>query len=131
MNNVMRVRDLMSHQVFTATPEDDLDFVRAIMGHRRVRHVPVVGADGALYGVVSHRDLVRHGPAGAGNGDRQPSLVSQVMSAPVQTIGPEAPLAEAAQVMLERKLGCLPVMAEGSLVGILTEADFVRHLGQR
>ena len=55
-------------------------------------------------------------------------LVKEVMTTDVQTIGPEGPLSEAARLMSSRKLGCLPVVQDGKLVGILTEGDFVAHL---
>lgn len=53
------------------------------------------------------------------------------MSSPVVTVHPEADVRRAAEILLERKLGCLPVVAGGRLVGILTESDFVRRLSRR
>jgi CBS domain-containing protein len=127
----LRVSDLMSRTVFTVVPEATVEVARNLMRLRRVRHLPVVDARGAVCGVVSHRDLLRHGAAEEPGPEPRDTPVSQVMTAPVLTIAPEEPVAAAAHVMLNRKLGCLPVLDRGALVGIVTEADFVRYLADR
>jgi CBS domain-containing protein len=83
-------------------------------------------------GIVSQRDLFRSALARAiGYGDVAQNRVmgllkvKEVMTTDVATIGPDASLAEAADIMLRRKLGCLVVVEENRLVGILTEGDFV------
>jgi CBS domain-containing membrane protein len=124
----MLVRDVMTAEVRSAHRGDSLSELDAWMNEGRFRHVPVVDDDDELVGIVSHRDLVR---AIVGSrrsrAERLEHLVAwQVMTAPVETAAPDETLAEAAQRMLEGKLGCLPVVEGRHLVGILTESDFVR-----
>jgi CBS domain-containing protein len=85
--------------------------------------------------VVSQRDLFRSALAVAlGYGEwAQATLlktlrVKEVMSEPAITISSEAPIKEAARLMIERKIGCLPVIEAGRLVGIVTETDILRHV---
>jgi CBS domain-containing protein len=99
----------------------------------RIRHLPVLDDDGEeLVGIVSQRDIFRGALARAlGYGEAAQTkllgmlVVKEVMTNDVVTIGPAASLAEAAGIMRERRIGCLPVLEDGRLVGILTEADFV------
>jgi CBS domain-containing protein len=128
MHQALHVRDLMSPQMVTVGLEEGVKVLRTLILEGHHRHVLVVDGKGALRGVVSHRDLLAQ--TEAGNGDR-PSTVAQIMTAPAVTVDPEATVAAAAQLMFERRLGCLPVLEGEALVGILTEADFVRHLGRR
>jgi CBS domain-containing membrane protein len=99
----------------------------------RIRHLPVLEEDGSLAGIVSQRDLfhsalLRALGYGTHARDRalEDSLVKEAMKTEVVTTTPEIPLRDAASVMLERKIGCLVVLVERRIVGILTEADFVR-----
>jgi acetoin utilization protein AcuB len=87
---------------------------------RRFRHVPVVGPDGQLVGILSDRDLL---PAPNGG-----LAVSELMSSPVWTAAPESPLREVASLMFDRRVGALPILDEGALVGILTRSDILRSL---
>lgn len=129
----MRVRELMSARVTSLGRDDTLDIADGVMCLGRIRHLPVLDA-GKVVGVVSQRDLFRSALGTAlAFGIRRPqelmrSLdVRDVMSAPVVTIGPDASVQEAARAMAEKKIGCLPVVEEGRLVGILTETDILRY----
>jgi len=129
-----RVRDVMQEKIVTISAGERLSTVEDIMTLGRVRHMPVVHG-GKLVGVVSERDLLRaslssiHSSFGAE--ERRAFLhvveISRVMSAPPVTIDPEASLQEAALIMAERKIGCLPVVDGEQLVGMLTETDILRH----
>lgn len=133
MTAKMRVRELMSPGVAALERNDTLDIADGVMSMGRIRHLPVL--DGrTVVGVVSQRDLFRTALGTAlALGIRRPqelmrSLdVRDVMSAPAVTIGPDAPVQEAARTMAEKKIGCLPVVEEGKLVGILTETDILRY----
>jgi CBS domain-containing membrane protein len=99
----------------------------------RIRHLPVRDEDGTLAGIVSQRDLFHSGllrALGYGAHARERvlegSLVKEAMKSEVVTTTPETSLEDAANLMLERKIGCLVVLTDGKIVGILTEADFVR-----
>lgn len=129
------VRDLMTEDVFAVLAEDPLGTVCDLMIRHHVRHVPVVDAYGKLVGLVSHRDLLRHQLI---EQEDLPDLVARallerlevrkLMTTPPETVGPGTAIRIAAQIMYKYKYGCLPVVADGKLIGILTEADFVRHL---
>jgi len=127
-----RVRDRMSRRVKTLGRNDELRLADDLMGMERIRHLPVLDVDGELVGILSQRDLFRGALArNLGYGEHaQNKLMSQLVVKEVMTndpitIAPDAPLAEAAKKMLEHKIGCLPVVEEGRLVGILTESDFL------
>jgi len=127
------VAQLMTGTVFAVHPDDDLSAVWTVMTERGVRHVPVVDDDGDLVGLVSHRDLLR---ASLVEQSDVPPVVEwfvlehtragDVMTRDVETVEAATPVAEAASILLENRLGSLPVVEGRHLVGIVTEADFVR-----
>lgn len=128
------VRDLMSHEVTTVRRNDRLSLVDDVMRLGRIRHLPVIDDDDEtkLVGLVSLRDVFRGSLARAlGYGTRAQQklldmlFVKEVMTTELVTTTPDTPLVEAARLMANRKLGCLPVLENGRLVGILTEGDFV------
>ena len=128
----MQVRDVMTAEATTLQRNDKLTLADDIMRLGRIRHLPVLDENGQLAGIVTQRDLFRGALAKAlGYGERAQRqlmdtlLVKEVMTSEVITATPDTPLAEAAQVLVERKIGCLPVVEAGRLVGIITEADFV------
>jgi CBS domain-containing membrane protein len=129
----LRVRDIMTHEVTTLKRNDKLTRADDIMQLGRIRHLPVLDDEAdQLVGIVSQRDLFRGALARAlGYGQHaqrkvlEALLVKEVMSTDVLTTTPDTPLVEAARVLMERKIGCLPVVEDGHLVGIVTEADFV------
>jgi len=134
MAAIERVRDRMTSEVVTLTRNDQLSIADDVMRLGRIRHMPVLDEDERLVGIVSQRDLFRGALARAlGYGAHaQQKLLGQLLVKEVMTndpvaIGPDAPLAEAARLMLERKIGALPVVEDGRVVGILTEADFVKR----
>lgn len=121
----IKVRDLMSPNPVTL--DDDAPLARAqdLMRTGHFRHLPVVSG-GRLVGLITHRDLARE------TGPEPDPAVSRwtkagwVMTRNVRTIEPDRTAIEAGELMLESHYGCLPVLEEGRIVGILTEADFVR-----
>ncbi len=132
------VRDLMTEHVFTLQPLDDLEALYDLMDAHHVRHVPIVDRDGDLVGLVTQRDLAR---SALGTQDVLPLSVQQeilrrrkvreIMATEVETVEPDENLKTAAEMLLENKIGCLPVVEGEHLVGILTESDFVRHYTER
>src|SRR6516165_132847 len=128
----LRVRDVMTAEVTTLQRNDKLTLADDIMGLGRIRHLPVLDENGQMAGIVTQRDLFRGALAKAlGYGERAQRqlmdtlVVKEVMTSDVITTTPDTPLAEAARVLIERKIGCLPVVEGGRLVGIITEEDFV------
>ena len=127
------VADLMTKEVVTLDANDTLHVADDVMGLARIRHMPVVDEDGSVVGMVSQRDLFRGALARAlGYGEfAQQKLfgmlrVKDVMSTDILTTVPDASLSSAAKTMTEQKIGCLVVVEDERLVGILTEGDFVR-----
>ena len=130
----MKVRDWMSHEVASVRRNDQLVIADDLMRLGRIRHTPVLDDHSDdLVGIVSQRDLFRGALAAAlGYGQHAQQkvmgmlVIKDIMSTNLVTTTPDTPLADAARVMLERKIGCLPVVEDGRLVGILTESDFLR-----
>jgi CBS domain-containing membrane protein len=129
----LKVSDVMTADPTTLKSNDKLTLADDIMRLGRIRHLPVLDDDGQrLVGIVTQRDLFRDALAqalGYGRHDQRKLLdalaVKDVMTTQVVTIRPDASLVYAARVLTERKIGCLPVVEDGRLVGILTEGDFV------
>jgi CBS domain-containing protein len=135
-----RVQEIMTSQVTTLKRNEKLTLADDLMQLGRIRHLPVLDDDEQeLVGIVSQRDLFRGGLAralGYGQHARRKILdtltVKEVMTTDVITTGPETSLPEAARLMIERKIGCLPVVnKDGQLVGILTEGDFVAFAARK
>lgn len=128
----LTVRDMMTTTVSTLGRNDTLDLADDLMRMGRIRHLPVLD-EGRVVGVVSQRDLFRSALAVAlGYGERaQKTLlktltVKMVMHEPAVTIAPDATLTEATRLMLEHKIGSLPVVEGHTLIGIVTETDILR-----
>jgi CBS domain-containing protein len=127
------VSDLMTREVATLGRNETLRTADDVMRLGRIRHLPVVDDDGLLAGIVSQRDLFHGGllrALGYGSHARGQALdslvVKEAMTTDVVTTTPETELREAAKTMLDRKIGCLVVVEGQKIVGILTEADFVK-----
>jgi CBS domain-containing protein len=128
----MQVRDYMTRQVFTVRNDKKMITVREIMNWAHVRHVPVVDAGGGLVGIISHRDLLHaaiSSAAAISEVERTRFLwsvsIEQIMRTDVQTIDAEASVQKAATLMRRSKIGCLPVLADGRLAGIVSEYDLL------
>jgi CBS domain-containing membrane protein len=127
------VRDLMTSTVMTLGRNETLRTADDVMRLGRIRHLPIVDEEGALAGIVSQRDLFLSGlvrALGFGSHAHGKALDSvslkEAMHTEVLTVLPDAPLADAAKTMIDRKIGCLVVVENGRIAGILTEGDFVR-----
>jgi CBS domain-containing protein len=131
-SDAIRVRDIMQTSFVTVSAGDTLSTVEDIMTLGGVRHMPVVRG-GTLVGVVSERDLLRASLSNLTTfrqEERRAFLqvveITRVLSAPPIVISPEAEIEQAALLLAEKKIGCLPVIDEGKLVGLLTETDVLR-----
>jgi len=128
----LSVQDVMNRDVQVVRRNDALAIADQLMQQGRIRHLVVLDEDGIACAVVSQRDLFRGALLRAlGFGARAEDtvlkqvLVKEAMSSELHTIRPEAPVTEAARLMVAEKIGCLPVTDGEKLVGIVTESDIV------
>jgi CBS domain-containing membrane protein len=126
------MRDIMSQELVTLAEDDTLADARRCMEQGRIRHLPVVRR-GKLVGLVTHRDLLaasfsmlldRSERAERNLFSR--TAVREVMQDAI-AVSPDTSVREATRLLIDNKFGCLPVITDdGTLVGIVTEADLVR-----
>jgi acetoin utilization protein AcuB len=129
----MMIRELMTGGLITVRPATPILEARDLMVKERIRHLLVTDEGGALVGIVTDRDIRLNLPSQATslsvweiNHLLTKLTVEQVMTRSVITIGPDRPARDGAQLMLDHKIGALPVLDGGHLIGIFTETDIVR-----
>jgi acetoin utilization protein AcuB len=130
--DVMLVRALMTGAPITLPPDTSIFEARCLMDTQRIRHV-LVTRGGDLLGIVTDRDIRLNMPSQATslsvwelNYLVAKVTVGEVMTRSVITVGPDLEAHEAAQIMVDHKIGALPVIDDGKLVGIVTETDLLR-----
>jgi len=127
---MLLVKDSMTREVVALPPQSTAGEALALCRERRIRHLPVL-EDDRLVGIVSDRDLRSATPA-LGDPARAEALgrilVHEVMAREVATAHPDDPIEEVANAMRERKIGCLPVVEDDALVGIVTSSDVMEAL---
>jgi CBS domain-containing protein len=127
------VAQIMRADFASLRPEDRLDLADQVMKLGRVRHLPVLDAEGRLVGIVSNRDLLEASltsmlsfEPGQRRGFLHSVGVAEVMNAAVETVAPETSLGVAAGSMIRNKIGCLPVVRDdGIMIGLVTETDLL------
>lgn len=122
---LQRAGQFMTKDLFTVGPDDLVDLAASVMEWEHIKHVPVEDGEGRLVGLVSHRDLLRLVARGK-HRDDSATIVRDLMIKDPVTITPQTGTLEAIQRMRENKLGCLPVVEEDKLVGIITQSDLIR-----
>lgn len=129
----MTVRELMTGALITATPETPVLDARSLMQKERIRHLLVTDTKGELLGIVTDRDIRLNLPSQATslsvweiNHLLMRLTLDKLMTRSVITVGPDREARDAAQLMLEHRIGALPVVDVGRLVGIVTETDLLR-----
>jgi acetoin utilization protein AcuB len=135
----MLIQDVMQTKLHTVTPATTLPDALRLTSQRGVRHLPVLDGD-RLVGILSDRDLKRAMASPATSLDTRELnylldrlRVEEIMTRTVITIGRMFPIEDAARLMVQEKIGALPVTEEGQLIGLVTETDvlrlFVRAMG--
>ena len=124
IDNYKTVEQFMAVDLFTVRPADVLDLAASLMHWRHVRHVPVEDDSGRLIGIVSHRDLIELMASGK-CGNSPGITVRDIMRTDIVTVAPDTPTLEALEIMRSRNIGCLPVVQDERLVGIITAYDFL------
>ena len=134
----MQLATIMTADPRVVHPETTLDDALEAMDSAYVRHLPVVGEAGRLVGLISDRDVLEatgwlpsERRAEEDGVRRRPTTVDQVMCAEVVTASPEDTVVTAAVDLVGRKIGCLPILREGILVGIVSESDLVGAFHRR
>lgn len=129
-----KVRNHMQVEVVTLDDSANLDEAERLMRNESIRHLPVL-SQGRIVGMLSQRDLYRAGASsalGLQPGTQEDWLaeipVTDVMTKQVFTAHPEASMGSAAELMARERIGCLPVVAEDQLVGLLSDTDCLRFL---
>jgi CBS domain-containing membrane protein len=132
----VRVGDLMEREVVTLEASDSLDMADDIMRLGRIRHMPVL-SEGRLVGILSQRDLFRASISSVlrlrYTVEREwlaKISVREIMTTNVFTVTPSMPISAAAGMMIDKRIGCLPVVEDGKLVGLLSESDCLRYLAR-
>jgi CBS domain-containing membrane protein len=126
------VADLMTTEIFTLQDLDTLLTARSVMALAKIRHIPIVDSENTFIGLLTHRDILGAAVSKLAEIEQheQDELdsgipIREIMRTGVRTVTPDMNLREAAQILLDNKYGCLPVLRGKKLVGILTEADFL------
>ena len=121
--HVRRVEEVMSTDLFTVRADDLLAVAAEVMRWKHIRHVPVQDDAGALVGLLSYRQLLAGRDVGDRDGAQRP--VRDVMITDVRTAAPHDTCADAVARLRTHGIGCLPVVHDGRLVGIVSERDFL------
>jgi len=131
----MLVKNRMSYPIITVEPDMPIMEALNLMRTKNIRRTPVVDAKGKLVGIVSDKDLLNAGPSQATslsvweiNYLVGKITIKKVMSKTVLTVSEDTPIEEAARIMVDNKVGGLPVMKGNAIVGVITESDLFKVL---
>ncbi len=127
----MLVEKRMKRDPVTVSPEDSFRHAMTLIRQKGIRHLPVV-EEGRLVGILTDRDIRQASPSPATSLEihelhylLEKVKIREIMTRKVHTVTPETPIEEAARLMLTHRIGGLPVLAAGRLVGIITETDIL------
>lgn len=131
---MITIKDIMTSEVFVLRATQTLDLARSLMKIKHVRHIPIVDHDDQSFvGLLTHRDLLAYTISLVADPDEDEQKemdkyihICNVMKTNVVTVDPDMELGLAISILLKNKYGCLPVVNDGKLVGIVTEADFLK-----
>ena len=128
---MLTVAEIMTREPYTLTAEHTLLDARNMMAEHHIRHIPIVSSEHVLIGIVSQRDVLATAHSNvfrkqsAAEGQELDLSLSAVMTHPVQTVEEGASLRGTAMHLQKNYLGCLPVVRDHLLIGIITDSDFV------
>ena len=131
---MITVKEVMTTELVTLKQSDSIKDARKIMSEKGIRHIPVVGEQGELIGIVTQRDVLRAGSSCLNENnldenneqlDDSKVQVQKIMSDQVSLTHPKESLRVAGLELQRQKYGCLPVVEKNKLVGIITDSDFV------
>lgn len=124
---MISVETIMSPDPVRLSPDDTLGTAHDLMNEKHIHHIPIVEQDGSLVGLISHRDILAASGSVLRNNptDNSQRKIKEIMATPVVSIPPGTGTLKAAQYIHGSRHGCLPVVDGGTLIGIITEYDFV------
>lgn len=126
----LTVEEFMETDLFTVQEDDLIEMVAHMMDWRKIRHMPVENTKGKLIGLITSRMMLRYFANDKTVKGKKVLAVRDIMIPAPITIGPDANIVEAMHLMREKRIGCLPVVKDDELIGIITEMDFVRISGR-
>jgi acetoin utilization protein AcuB len=134
MEVAMYVSDWMTKKVYAVVPDEYLSDALSVMKEQSIKHLPVV-REGKLKGIISDRDIRQYSPSKATSLDiyelhylLAKTRIKEIMNTKVITTTADTPVEEAAMVMLDQDIGCLPVLDKGNVAGIISDKDIFRAL---
>ncbi|MBW8192723.1 CBS domain-containing protein [Neiella marina] len=119
----IQVNEIMNTNLFTLNPEASIAEAKKLMAAHPIRHIPIVDAQNRLLGVVSQRDVLSHGAMQSN--DRDQANIATIMTDHPYSISPKTGVIQAARLLKRERFGCLPVVEQDILVGMVTGSDFV------
>ncbi|RLA64075.1 MAG: hypothetical protein DRQ88_06590 [Epsilonproteobacteria bacterium] len=136
-DEILLVKDLMTTDLFTLYADDSLKIAEEIMQWRNIRHIPIINYEEELVGLITHRDILKHSISTLAeiSKNERDNLnnsikMENIMHTKMITVPENTPLFTAAKIIANNKIGCLPIVQNSKLVGIITEADFVQYFIQ-
>ncbi|MEO8074155.1 MAG: CBS domain-containing protein [Acidobacteriota bacterium] len=122
IENYCVVGQFMITDLFTVRPEDVIDLAASLMNWQEIQHVPVEDDEGKLVGIVTHRDLLELLVTSKPENE---TVIRDIMKTEITTIAPETMTLDALKLMREKNIGCLPVVKDEKLIGLITAQDFL------
>lgn len=126
----LKVEEFMETDLFTAQQDDLIELVAELMDWRKVRYMPVEDSKGNLCGLITSRLLLRYYTQYNRINGKKATQVKDIMIKQPITIEPSSTILKAMQILRDNKIGCLPVVKEGELIGIITEMEFLHISGR-
>lgn len=130
---MFKISELMTTPVYSLRETDTLQSARVLMDQKRIRHVPITTGNNVFRGLITNRDVLANTISHLADIDQATQNeidagipLQEIMRTDVRTISPEDSVKEAANILYNHKYGCLPVVDNDKLVGIVTEADFLQ-----
>lgn len=128
--SIMKVEEFMETDLLSARKEDVVELIAEMMDWNMIRYLPVENKAGELIGLITGRLLLRHYHNLYKTQSKRAFYVKDIMIAEPITIKPDATIMDAMLLMREKQIGCLPVVKDKELVGIITEKDFMQVSGR-
>jgi CBS domain-containing membrane protein len=117
---MISLSEIMTTELITLGPDEPVAEAGRVMYENRIRHLPIVGKNQELLGLISQRDLLA-----SASSDNMPESTGDLMRKKIHTVTEDTDLRGAALTMQRYKIGCLPVITDNKIVGIITDTDYV------